>query len=275
MREAVQIVLVRPRDDLHADALLEAAEYFHHQVESAGVPCRTVVNGFDPGRLNILVGAHLMGEDAWDLIPPGSVLFNSEPLELKQDPLTLRLLAQHRVWDYSARNLPLLPHQRAEVVPFLHCPRMVRPGLSWHPGGALLIYGALTPHRAAWLDRLRAEGLAVEHLFGVYGAARDAAMARALAVLNLRQQPGPQPFQPLRCQYPLIQGVPVVSEPAPDDPAAKPFLPSLFLLPEAIPLLRNHAAFLRQAQARLAAWRKTNLGPAVRKALLRALREPG
>lgn len=78
----------------------------------------------------------------------------------------------------------------------------------------MLFYGTLDVRRKAVLDRLRARGLRVESLFGVYGVRRDAWIARAKVVINMHQDAYMQTrvFEIVRLSYLLGNKRAVVSE---------------------------------------------------------------
>jgi hypothetical protein len=75
----------------------------------------------------------------------------------------------------------------------------------------VLFYGALNERRRRVLEDCLARGLRVEHLFGVYGAARDRFIARAKLVLNVHFYPT-QIFEAIRVSYLLSNRKVVLSE---------------------------------------------------------------
>jgi hypothetical protein len=226
MTKPFNITLVQPAGYVHSLALAEAIEYLRIQLVAAGHSARVSRNELDLGAYNVIACGHLLGDQHHGRLPADSIIFNSEPLtdaagwQFKSGAYR-RLLAAHHVWDYSPVNLAHLGHDRASVIPFLYCAELARPAAAWAPGDALLFYGAITPYRQRVLDELRARGIAVDVVFG-YGATRDARMLRSRAVLNLHKSEDRSTFEPIRCFYPLINGVPVFSE-ATTDPAADAF----------------------------------------------------
>ena len=279
-------MLVQPPGYPHSQALLEAGEYLQAQIIAAGHPCQTLVNGLEASRRNIILGGHLLSARNAALLPAGSIVFNSEQLDneatwTQHSGAYREVLNRHWVWEYSSANLPLLGHRRADVIPFLFNRRLRRPGAGLAADGPLLFYGALTPRREALLAQLRAAGLAVETLFGVYGAARDAVLFRSLAVLNLHNRDDARQFEPLRCFYPLINGVPVFSEACPEDPTAADFRPALFESPaegfaaSVATWLADRPAFLREAGRRTALFSRTDASRPIRRALARYLAATG
>lgn len=245
---------------MHAYALAEAIEYLRAMLVACGHACELTRNHLVVGGPNIVAGAHLLAEAQLAQLPPDTILFNSEQLADRTlaHPAYLRALERCHVWDHAVRNLARLGHERAAVIPFLFCPALVRP-VPRLAGDALLFYGALTPHRRAILDELQAAGIPVEILFGVYGAERDARMMRARAVLNLHKTGDAGVFEPIRCFYPLINGVPVISE-ATDEPAADAFRDAMaFVEPaERVAAIRRSWAAPAELAVRAARFRATN-----------------
>jgi hypothetical protein len=220
------LTLVRPAGYAHAQALAEAIEYLRAELTRAGHVARVAENVFDPAAHNVVFCAHLLNEDAARQIPADAVLFNGEQLGDAAgwhlaSGVYERLLSRHYVWDYSAANLPHLGHDRASVIPFAYCEDLVRRDRTRKPGEALLFYGVLTPHRQRVLAELRARDVAVE-IVTAFGAMRDAWMFRARGVLNLHKAEDRSVFEPVRCFYPLINGIPVLSEET-TDPSAEAF----------------------------------------------------
>ena len=76
----------------------------------------------------------------------------------------------------------------------------------------VLFYGAMTDRRRAILDKLRAKGFRVESLFGVYGAGRDAWIARSKIVINIHYSEQAKIFEIVRISYLLANRRAVVSE---------------------------------------------------------------
>ena len=75
----------------------------------------------------------------------------------------------------------------------------------------VLFYGIFSQRRRAVLDALRARGLRVEWLLGLYGPARDAVIARSKIVINMHLHEA-QVFEIVRVSYLLANRRTVVSE---------------------------------------------------------------
>jgi hypothetical protein len=230
------VTLVQPPGYVHAGALAEVVEYLHHMLAACGFPARVTRNELAGDAHNIIACAHLLSAADVAALPADTIIFNSEPLT---DPagwpfasgVYRGALDRFHVWDYSLANLALLGHDRAAFIPLHYCAALVRPAPA-PPGDALVFYGAVTPHRERLLQALVAAGVALRFLFGVYGAERDRAMLGARAVLNLHKASACS-FEPVRCFYPLINGVPVISEDVVGDPTADAFRDAMVMVPPA------------------------------------------
>lgn len=231
------VTLVHPAGYVHALALAEIVEYLHHMLGACGFASRATVNEIALDAHNIVVGAHLLTAADAAGLPADTIVFNTEQLadhagwHLASGDYR-RVLDRFHVWDYSLANLPLLGHDRAAFIPFRHCAGLVRPAAPAPPGTALVFYGVITPHRSHLLDALMVAGVPLAFLFGIYGAERDRIMLGARAVLNLHKQ-AQNLFEPVRCFYPLINGVPVISEDVVGDPTADSFRDAMFMVPPA------------------------------------------
>ncbi len=130
------------------------------------------------------------------------------------------LLHRHAVVDYSARNTEAL--QRLGLHHVRHLALGSSPGLVTVPTDRadhvdVCFYGSVNARRAALLDELERRGLIVERLFGVYGRARDAAIARAKLVVNVHYYDAAV-FEAVRVTHLLANRVCVVTEGDADDP---------------------------------------------------------
>jgi hypothetical protein len=250
------VVLVQPAGYAFSLALAEAAEYVAAMLRTCGHEARVVVNGLRDDAHNVVFCGHLMNRGDVAQLPADTILFNSEPLA-RQDAWHLgsdvyrEALARHRVWDYALRNADAIPHARKDVLPFWYCRDLVRPRpAAASEGRSLLFYGVPTPWRRVLLSEIAAAGVDVQFMHNGFGAQRDAVMWNAWAVLNLHKTEDSAVFEPIRCFYPLINRVPVISEDVQGDAAADAFRDAMFFLPRkeiagAIRALRDDAAAFR------------------------------
>jgi len=157
-------------------------------------------------------------------LPPHAVIYNMEQLLAWEQVHARRnakvatnffdQLMRHRVWDYSEANVRWLRergHQRVKRLPVGYVPELSRVSARGTPDVDVLFYGSLNPRRTSILDALRARGLRVEALFGVYGQARDAWIGRAKVVLNMHFYES-KLFEIVRVSYLLANRKAVVCE---------------------------------------------------------------
>ncbi len=179
------------------------------------------------GRIPIVLGAHLLSPNLALILPPDSVIYNLEQVDRASSWLNqhyLGLLQRHRVLDYSHRNLAALHAigiAQARLLPLAYAEALDRIGPAAMQDIDVLFYGSLNERRVAVLEALKARGLEVVHLFNVYGAERDAAIARAKLVLNLHYYEAAV-FESARVGFLLANGACVVTEGDEDDPDIAP-----------------------------------------------------
>ena len=212
----VQIVLVEPVGYQHAGALAEMAETLVLAFRALGHPARAVANGFAADALNVVLGAHLLSPAVAAQLPADTVIYNLEQVEdhlFEWAPGLKGLFARCEVWDYSRRNIarlkPLAP--RLFHLPVGTVPEMGRIRPAADQDIDVLFYGAVNERRRAVLKAVADAGLGLKAVFGAYGAARDALIARAKVVLNLHKHEA-QVFEIVRVSYLLANRKAVVSE---------------------------------------------------------------
>ena len=148
-------------------------------------------------------------------IPPGAIVFNLENvgIQIQTDAFPGRT-----IWDFSARNVE---RWRASGRSAVHVPvgfHREFERFTSRPFAQrdidVVFDGSMNPRRARVVDALRSRGLRVEHLLGVYGAAREAVFARARIALNmLYYDHGVYPI--LRYMHATAGRLAIISEAAP------------------------------------------------------------
>lgn len=251
--ERVRLVLLYPPGYAHAQALNEAIEFFLYSLRAFGCDADRADNELLPTGRNILFCAHLLAANASIALPARSIVYNTEQIEsgASFDSGGYRdLLRRHPVWDYSARNVgrlaPLLGHARLHHVPVGYAPELTRIERREPRDIDVLFYGSVNERRRQVLDRLAAEGVNVHAAYGVYGAERDALIARSRLVLNVHYYPT-NIFEMIRVSYLLANRTAVVSERspgteiAPELAEAVAFAPYERLVETCLALLRDDA----------------------------------
>lgn len=141
--------------------------------------------------------------------PKGSVIYNTENLPL-QVPDWEERFDGHELWDMSVRNCELTG---AKHVPIGYHPSMERFKRAPVPDIDVVFTGCLNERRAKVLDGLRARRLHVVHIDAgtLYGAERDAILARSKLALNMLFYPSGV-FPMLRVVHLAANHVPMLSE---------------------------------------------------------------
>lgn len=191
-----------------ADSIEWALKELGHEVERAGKPYlgpQDVVN--------ILFG---MRPGEWSYLKPNTIIYNGE----QATPASLwgglhDIYKRFTVWDYSHENAKRYPDFGLRV------PQVVRPG--WCPllegrvpqvekDHDVVFFGSLNDRRRKVLADLRDAGMSVlEVPFGLYGAERDAYLARARIAVNVHFYEN-SIFESVRCSYLMHNGIRVVTE---------------------------------------------------------------
>ncbi|GAB0058719.1 hypothetical protein SIID45300_03074 [Candidatus Magnetaquicoccaceae bacterium FCR-1] len=253
-----RIVLISPPGYDHAEALREVVETLHFGLRALGHPVTMAINDFDPAARNILVGGNLMPVEWIERVPSGTILYNLEQWQsswIGNEALPA-LMARCETWDYDAHNLDRL-REAGLVGPSRHVPIGYVPELTRIPVETetidVLFYGSLNERRRRILVELEEAGLAVQLLFGLYGQARDAVIARSRIILNIHYY-DTKIFEIARISYLLANAKAVVTEKDPEtriDPAlddAMAAVPYDQLVATCIALIRDEPR--RQAMAR-------------------------
>ncbi len=219
------VTVLSPPGYPHSAAFREVAETLQHGLAALGCD---VVLGTDPGlagRRHVVLGANLAGPDA--RLPEGAILYNLEQIEEGSPWLTPALLAlyrRHPLWDYSRANADALARlgvPRPRLVPIGYVPQLTR--IAPAPEDLdVLFYGSMNGRRASVLEELARRGARVHVVYGLYGAERDALVARSRIVLNVHYYQA-KVFEIVRVSYLLANRRAVVSERGCDRAEEAPF----------------------------------------------------
>ena len=214
MRFAVAIV--SPPNFQHSRAFDEVAEGLHHALLALGHDS-VVTNRLDlDDRRTIVLGGNLLVRNGLEP-PKNPIFYNLEQLGDDLPSMTLPaffdLFRRYPTWDYSQANierLAALGLPRPTYVPIGYVPELTR--IAPAPEDIdVLFYGAPYERRYAVLRDLHDRGLRVKWLSGVYGASRDAWIARSKIVLNIHYWEA-KIFEITRVSYLLANRRAVVSE---------------------------------------------------------------
>lgn len=182
----------------------------------------------DPAQITgraIVLGANLLA-DFGLAAPAGAIVFNLEQIAAPESPwLTpgyFDVLRSHRVWDYSRRNVEALAGlgvtaQLCEIG-YVAALTRIAPLAAEQQDIDVLFVGSVNERRGRVIEDLRRRGVRAAALFGVYGAQRDTAYARARIALNLHYYEA-RVFEMVRVSYLLANRICVVSETGADPEA--------------------------------------------------------
>ena len=212
-----RVCIIAPPGYIHSSCFLEVAALMKASLLSLGADCDITFNDLADNRTNIILGAHLMKHGdylrAYRYVP-----YQLEQLSEREGAFSENLAAVLRgavdVWDYSRENIAFLAQRgitaRYLPVGYHEVLEQIRPAATKDMD--VLFYGSSGPRRQPVLDSFKAKsGVAFQHLFGVYGRDRDAAIAHARIVLNLHHY-STRIFEAVRVSYLLNNRCCVVSE---------------------------------------------------------------
>jgi hypothetical protein len=100
-----QVTVVNPHSGEPPVALGAMAQTLQSCLTNLGHTCRIAENLFDASATNIFLGAHRLTAEQTVMIPPGSIIYNSEALSDTLPPSFYALARQHQVWDNDATNV--------------------------------------------------------------------------------------------------------------------------------------------------------------------------
>jgi hypothetical protein len=210
------IVLVEHVRFKHAVAVFhDLARLLAASLDSLGHPGTAQVNVVEPKAMNIILGYHAAHAPVGVPWIPYQLEQLSEGNERLQ-PHWLEVLRQApQIWDYDPQNIAYLKSQGVHTVRFV--PIGFHPALRTIPRRKkdidVLHYGSLSDRRQRILDEL-SRRCRLQHVFAVYGAARDELIARAKIVLNIHLYESAI-FEQVRVSYLLNNGCCVVTEQSP------------------------------------------------------------
>jgi hypothetical protein len=185
-------------------------------------------NNFNMDSINIVFFAFYLPFD-FD-IPKNTIIFNSEDLNKTTDQSQVMgskymqgegrekfyfdLLEKFPVIDWSYHNLDKINNQNKVHLPLLFCEKLKTNFLRTNKQ-YFLFAGVMTDYRANLLKQLSEKiDLRIISLStgGEYGFYRDKLIMEACAIINLHKSEKVDYFESVRCFYPLINKVPVISE---------------------------------------------------------------
>jgi tetratricopeptide (TPR) repeat protein len=215
----VHIVTIKPSGNPHSAGFDDLALSLESGFRALGIQADRCSNTLGDAGINVLLGAHLIdSQELANRVPWNTVIINLEQLsgfDVRSRPVYLSLLSRLAVWDYSVRNIEELRGitQNPCIRHFSigYTPELTRNLKAFDEPVDVLFYGSVNDRRQAILNALTAAGLNVRHLFSVYGAERDQAIAAAKVVLNMHFYED-SIHEIIRTSYLLANGKAVVTE---------------------------------------------------------------
>lgn len=223
----VCIWIVSKEGYLHSRCFEEVAIALQSGLRAHGIHAPIVTDPKDRNGVPIILGAQLLSHLPPIHLHPKSIIYNLEQVDVGSqwlDKNYIQLLKKYRVWDYSQRNIAALAqmgmkkvqHVQIGYAPELTCIPRVEEDID------VLFIGSLNQRRRDILNAIQARGVKVEVGFNVYGAERDAMLARAKIILNLHFYEA-KVFEIVRVSYLLANCKCVISERGGDAALETPF----------------------------------------------------
>lgn len=218
VNQPVVITSIEPSGYPHAHAFDEVADTVEYGLSRLGYKVLRMKNAVPTDAPVILFGGHLLDGSTVGQLPASVIFYNLEQADPGARWMTgpyAAAMQHHEVWDFNEVSVWRLA--KAGVAPkILWAPIGFVPELQRIPAAIeedidVLFYGSVNPRRQYILDRLSAAGIHVVHAFGIYGAERDALLARAKLVLNIHYYDS-NIFEWVRVFYALANRKAVVSE---------------------------------------------------------------
>jgi hypothetical protein len=210
------VLIIHPPGYQHSECFREVAETIHFGLLRLGHDSVLTDNTLISGRQHIVLGSNLIG--SYPIWPPeDSVLYNLE--QIKDNHYWVNgtfpaILRDYSAWDYSSDNkseLKKLGITVEAVLPIGYSDRLTRIAKVADPDIDVLFIGSCNDRRLRLLERMRALGLNVVHLFGKYGEERDSIIGRAKLLLNAHLYKA-KILEIVRISYYLANGCAVLSE---------------------------------------------------------------
>lgn len=218
MTQRYNICLVEPQNYIHSGAFYEIADLLLYALRELGHEAAVTKNGVDPAARNILIGVHLLNPSMAAQMPPDTIVLNTEQLGGTPASWNQNILEWFSrgftLWDYSDANVTRLGEfgvKRVEKLQLGYQKELCCITPQEEQDVDVLFYGSINPRRQTVLSDLESRGLRVKALYSVYGAERDAWIARSRIVLNLHFYET-QIFEIVRAFYLMTNGIPTAAE---------------------------------------------------------------
>ncbi|MDC0227025.1 hypothetical protein OAK51_00865 [Alphaproteobacteria bacterium] len=215
----INLTMIVPDGYPHYQCIREVIIYFDYFLTKMGFNVTISKNYFYEDKINILFLAFLLPPST--PIPKNTIIYNSEDLnkttgwifETEGGRNYINLLKRFPVIDYTETNLSKIENNKKVYLPLLYCEKLVT-NLSRNDTNTFLFYGSLTESRRSILKEIKKHVRVVilTPAQSEYGFFRDKLIMQSKAIINLHKNKDVQYFESVRCFYPLINRIPVVSQ---------------------------------------------------------------
>jgi hypothetical protein len=277
--ESYNICIIRPNGYIWSSVFHELAELISYSLHDLGFHAHIVQNEINIRAANILIGVHLLPLQAIEKIPSNSIVFNTEQLGVgpkRWNNKVLEFIKKFDSWDYSERNILKFQNigiRSPKLFKIAYHAKLNRIPVDQAKDIDVLFYGGLNTARAKILDGLKERGLHVKHLSGIFGAERDAYIARSKIVLNLHQY-DTKILEMIRIHYLMNNSKVVLTQYDDDSVGGEAYKAGLVLAPyaqlvdRAVALLQSPDELKFYEEASLATLQKIKASDAMRDTLI-------
>ncbi|MBK9624084.1 MAG: glycoside hydrolase family 99-like domain-containing protein [Rhodocyclaceae bacterium] len=232
-----QLVLIKPEGFEFVESFREVMEVLQEGLTTLGHTVTASTNQIEPNAWPVIFGAHHLDAASVNRLPAHSIIYNLEQLVPGYPWFSeayLQLLTRFQVWDYSSLNVEYLRSLGRSLavihLPFAYSPCLSRITPVTDEDIDVLFFGVHTERRMLVLEAMAKRGLNVVCLRDVWGAQRDAWIARAKVVVAIRQTDNGV-FENVRVIFLLANAKAVVSELLPDEQLPVPLQSALCAAP--------------------------------------------
>jgi len=192
--ECFNVMLVRPQDFIHHDGYSGSARQLCSGLRRLGYPARVAENEIVWDATNILVGVQNLEPELIETLPANTIVYNVEMMVTGSPflPALSAFIRRFETWDYSAANVAAW--RAAGVSDRV---RLLRPGYlpedtAIDPAAPCdidaLFYGSINWRRDAILRDIARAGVRLQVALNIYGAARNALIARSKLIVNIHSR---------------------------------------------------------------------------------------
>lgn len=206
MKNFFNICIIRPSGYIWSSVFHEMAELLAFSLQDNGYTAQINENKIFNNTKNIIISCHLLEKSESTQIPSDSIIFNTEQVGIGSELWNQRILhflQEFQSWDYSIHNIEKI--EKIGIRPprhfkFGYHSKLARIESDKNKDIDVLFYGALTPARNLTLKQIEASGIKVRKIYGLFGAERDAYIARSKIIINLHQHDS-KIFEIIRAHY--------------------------------------------------------------------------